>query len=136
MHISHAQIMVFEFAHLMLFAVALVYISISVLAAIRLRMLERRWTRTANMDVDQICELLQAELDTEAEKDPEGAQKNAKGWWSFGPLWSTVLPITDNKWDDVEWKLLRLLFLKEFRLGLDFDYSQYVPCPPVPLTPP
>ena len=45
---------------------------------------------------------------------------------SFLPLWTTIFPFHNNKWEDVEWKVLRLLFLKEFRLGIQFDYSQYM----------
>ena len=64
----------------MLFAVAVSYIFISVIATFRLSYVEQRWTRTANMNVDQVCDLLQAELDEEAERDPD-AVRHAGTWY-------------------------------------------------------
>jgi hypothetical protein len=50
-----------------------------------------------------------------------------KQWKGFGPLWhSLLLDIVKvvDRWEDGEWKMCRLIFLREFGLGNDFDFSK------------
>lgn len=115
----------FEFAHLLSFLVAILYTLVAIVSIRRLQYTKNRWNEIAKMKVNDICLLLQHSIDEEDRMFGEGAEaKHAS--WPWRKLWSTLLPLPANHWEDVEWHLLRALFLREFKMGLEFDYSKYM----------
>lgn len=67
-------------------------------------------------NTDEMIEKLEAEI--------SAGKGDAKG---FKPIWKSTLNIWSvDIWEDCTWKALRLMFLREFDLGVEFDYSKYV----------
>jgi CRP-like cAMP-binding protein len=111
---SHSKLIPFEFAHLLIFFVSIFYVVTTVIAAERLAITHRQWQRMANLNANVLADELEKLVNT---RKPSG--------WS--PLWSAINPtLRVNMWEDCEWKVLRLLFLREFDIGTEFDYSKYV----------
>lgn len=113
---NHSDLLAFEFAHLLIFGVSMVYVLTTVIACNRLEATSMNWKRIANADTDAMI----AELETiiaSGGGDPVG----------FKPIWKSTLNIFRvDIWEDCSWKALRLMFLREFDLGVEFDYSKYV----------
>ena len=113
---DHDDLLAFEFAHLLVFGVSMVYVLTTVIASNRLHQTSNHWTRMGNADTDEMIDQLEAEI--------AAGRGDSKG---FGPLWkSTINIFSVDLWEDAAWKSLRLLFLEEFDLGIEFDYSKYV----------
>ena len=113
---DHSDLLAFEFAHLLIFGVSMVYLLTTVLACNRLEATSSSWKRIANSNVDELVQKLETEI--------AAGRGDAKG---FTPVWkSTVNIFAVDIWEDCTWKALRLMFLREFDLGVEFDYSKYV----------
>ena len=105
---DHDKFLAFEFAHLLVFGVSMVYVLTTVIACNRLHQTSNHWTRMGNADTDEMIDKLEAEI--------AAGRGDSKG---FRPLWkSTINIFSVDLWEDAAWKSLRLLFLEEFDLGL------------------
>ena len=40
--------------------------------------------------------------------------------------WLSLLPFGDSGFEDMEWKIMQRLFLRNFKLPHEFDYSKYL----------
>jgi hypothetical protein len=61
-HIDHVWLLSFEFAHLLIFAVAMIYVVNALVASHRLNITKRNWQRIANTETDDITTAM-SELD-------------------------------------------------------------------------
>ena len=94
------------------------YILTTIVASNRLHATSRTWKRIANADMDGLIDRVEAEIQN-GNGDSDG----------FKPMWKALLPNilqASAPWEDCQWKALKLIFLKEFNLGTEFDYSYYV----------
>jgi Ca2+-binding EF-hand superfamily protein len=118
---DHTLFIAFEFAHLLIFGVSMFYTLTAVVTANRLAYTERQWKRIANLDTNTLVDRLEERLKERADDDNH--------WSGFAPLWQSLLldmvKVVD-RWEDGEWKMCRLMFLREFGLGNEFDYSKYL----------
>lgn len=113
---DHSDLIAFEFAHLLIFGVSMVYVLTTVVACNRLEATSKSWKRIANADTGELI------VDLEKVIESGGGDPNG-----FKPLWKSSMNIfTVDIWEDCCWKALRLMFLREFGLGVEFDYSKYV----------
>jgi hypothetical protein len=109
---DHDALIAFEFGHLLIFAVSMIYVVNTLVASNRLNVTAQLWTRIANAKVADLVEDL-----GKTNQDPKSG---------FLKLWVPLLPfVGETVYEDCEWKILRLLFLKEFKLGREFDYTKY-----------
>ena len=116
---DHDSFLAFEFAHLLIFGVSMFYTMTAVVTANRLAYTETQWQRIANLDTNTLVDRLEEALKKRSDQ--------GKQWKGFGPLWhSLLLDIVKvvDRWEDGEWKMCRLIFLREFGLGNDFDFSK------------
>ena len=116
----HSDLIAFEFAHLLVFGVSLFFVVTTIVASERLEVTNRLYTRIGNLNANVLADNLDRELKTML----EGANK-AKPHSHWSPLWMSLKPGA-SIWEDAEWKVMRLLFLKEFKIGAEFDYGDYV----------
>ena len=114
---NHNAFISFEFAHLLIFGVSMIYVLTTVVQTKRLNYTNDQWKRIANVDPNRLVEDLEATCKKMQEKSPKP---------SFAPLWLSMMAPGVDMWEDCEWKIMRLIFLKEFDLGTEFDYSKYV----------
>lgn len=114
---NYSAFIAFEFAHLLIFGVSMIYVLTTVVQTQRLNYTNDQWKRIANVDPERLV----VELDATCKKLKEKGKKP-----SWGPLWLSTLAPGVDIWEDCEWKVMRLIFLKEFDLGTEFDYSKYV----------
>lgn len=118
---NHDMFLAFEFSHLLIFGVSMFYTVTAVVTANRLAYTEAQWYRIANLDTNLLVDRLEEVLNARSADD--------NAWKGFAPLWqSLILDMVKvvDRWEDAEWKMCRLLFLREFGLGNDFDYSKYM----------
>lgn len=118
---NYKLFLAFEFAHLLIFGVSMFYTLTAIVTANRLAYTERQWKRIANLDTNTLVDRLEERLKERADDDNH--------WKGFAPLWhSLVLDMVKvvDRWEDGEWKMCRLMFLREFGLGNEFDYSKYL----------
>jgi hypothetical protein len=96
---------------LIIFLVSMIYVINTLVVIVRLQGTGRNWIRIANTSVPHLVTAM-------------GGLENKTGW---GPHWKAdLLPfVGERKFEDAEWKVLRLLFLRQFKLGREFDYSKY-----------
>lgn len=111
---NHNAFIAFEFAHLLIFGVSMIYVLTTVVQTKRLNYTNAQWKRIANVDTNKLIPVLDATCQKMDVKP------------SFRPLWLSMVAPGVDIWEDCEWKILRLIFLKEFDLGTEFDYSKYV----------
>ncbi len=114
---NHNAFIAFEFAHLLIFGVSMMYVLTTIVQTKRLNYTNAQWKRIANVDPNKLV----INTDAVCTKLTESGTKP-----SFKPLWISMLAPGVDIWEDCEWKVLRLIFLKEFDLGNEFDYSKYV----------
>jgi Ca2+-binding EF-hand superfamily protein/CRP-like cAMP-binding protein len=118
---NHDLFLAFEFSHLLIFGVSMFYTITAIVTAHRLSYTEAQWKRIANLDTNLLVDQLEEKLKERADDDNH--------WTGYAPLWHSlmldVVKVVD-RWEDAEWKMCRLLFLREFGLGNDFDYSKYL----------
>lgn len=113
---DHSDLLAFEFAHLLIFGVSMTYVLTTVIACNRLEATSTAWKRIANADTDSLISDLEKLIEA-GRGDPNG----------FKPMWKSTWNIFSvDIWEDGAWKALRLMFLREFGLGVEFDYSKYV----------
>ena len=115
---NHSAFIAFEFSHLLIFGVSMIYVLTTVVQSKRLSFTNDEWQRIAKLDPNELVEKLDVITD---EMKAKGATED-----SFWPLWTSMFMPGVDVWEDTEWKILRLIFLKEFDLGTEFDYSKYV----------
>ena len=127
---SSRYLMAFELAHLLVFGVSMSYVTVTVTTAWRLQRTENEWSRMAQISTNELADDLNAALEKIRKSDNIFGKKPGefgffgKGWM---PLWRQVYKIAGRDlWEDAEWKVLRLLFLQEFHIGTEFNYSKYV----------
>jgi hypothetical protein len=109
---NHNAFISFEFAHLLIFGVSMIYVLTTVVQTKRLHYTNDQWKRIANVDPNRLVEDLEATCKKMQEKSPKP---------SFAPLWLSMMAPGVDMWEDCEWKIMRLIFLKEFDLGTEFD---------------
>jgi CRP-like cAMP-binding protein/Ca2+-binding EF-hand superfamily protein len=146
----------FEFAHLLIFFWACVYTTSCLVSSFRLRSVQSSWDRVSQADTETLCSAIEkrllspAELWAKIKEDaagigltslthPQGAMDsdlrpdqimgklfsgNGKGSWRVS--WIALLPGANTGYEDVEWKIMQRLFLRNFKLPPDFDYSKYL----------
>lgn len=114
---DHNAFIAFEFAHLLIFGVSMIYVLTTVVQTKRLNYTNAQWKRIANVDPNKLVENLDATCQLMLAKGSKP---------SYRPLWLSMIAPGVDIWEDCEWKVMRLLFLKEFDLGTEFDYSKYV----------
>ena len=114
---NHTLLIAFEFAHLLIFGVSLFYVLTTVVQTKRLNYTNREWKRIANRDTDDLVTELEAQCNAMRAKGEAPV---------YGPLWKSMFAPGVDIWEDCEWKIMRLIFLQEFDLGTEFDYSKYV----------
>ena len=113
---DHSDLLAFEFAHLLIFGVSMTYVLTTVIASNRLEATSTAWKRMANANTDSLISDLEKLIESGG-GDPNG----------FKPIWISMFRIFSfDIWEDCSWKALRLMFLREFDLGVEFDYSKYV----------
>lgn len=116
---NHDNLISFEFSHLLIFGVSLYYVMTAVVACQRLHVTSLNWKRIANAETDNIVD-----------RAEEAIANNQGSTTGFGPCWGSIfsfkLGIGPNTWHDLQYRGIRLMFLKEFNLGTEFDYSTYV----------
>ena len=107
-----------------MFGVSLFYVVTTVVAAERLENTNRLYQRISSLNANVLADNLDRELQSmETVKVGSAVVPKPQSQWS--PLWASMKP-GGSIWEDCEWKVIRLLFLKEFRVGTEFDYGDYV----------
>jgi hypothetical protein len=136
---NHEALIHFEFAHLLAFLWALVYVCNSLVSTYRLRMTRKEWDVIASLDTEDICQKVEHEIQTSILGEvtstkilrPDklsmailsSASAKSKSW---RPFWLSVLPFSNPSWQNLEWKILQRLFQRDFKLPRDFDYTKYL----------
>ena len=115
---NYSAFIAFEFSHLLIFGVSMIYVLNTIVQSKRLSFTNLQWQRIAKLDPNQLIE----DLDVVA----GDLKKKNDGKETWMPLWVSMFTPGVDIWEDAEWKVFRLLFLKEFDLGTEFDYSKYV----------
>eukprot|EP01043_Picozoa_sp_COSAG02_P014957 COSAG02_NODE_625_length_19372_cov_14.475355_6_plen_873_part_00 len=161
---NHSLLLHFEFAHLLIFLWAMVYVSNALVSVLRLGICRVTWDRVASTDTKQLCHRVEVrilkgkvgfgaaaerfmtaddirEVDNEDEDDGEDATdgmrpdqvadaieaklgEDDKGSWF--PFWMTLVPYWDVGYEDLEWKIMQRIFLRNFTLPAEFDYTKYL----------
>eukprot|EP01051_Picozoa_sp_SAG22_P019790 SAG22_NODE_3766_length_1538_cov_0.965254_1_plen_260_part_10 len=140
---DHNALIHFEFAHLLAFLWALVYVLNSCISTFRLRMTRIEWDIVSNISSGDICKSVEERmvLKVESVDDVADAVKDAAHLRpdrlaqrligsthgdSWRPFWFSLLPFSYEGWQQIEWKILQRLFQRDFKLQADFDYTQYL----------
>ena len=106
--IPHHWLLAFEWAHLMIFAVAILYVANACLASWSMEKVRDVWHRGAMASVDNTCEELQL------------SQVFINSAWHKYLL--KFVPLLGEEWrSQVDFKLIRLIFLHTYRLPQSFD---------------
>jgi CRP-like cAMP-binding protein/Ca2+-binding EF-hand superfamily protein len=161
---DHSMLLHFEFAHLLIFLWAMVYVSNALVCVLRLRVCRVTWDRVASTDTKKLCHRVETRVlkgqmglgaaaerfiasddiretdndDADADGDEtEGMRpdqvadaieeklgEDDKGSWF--PFWMTLVPYWDVGYEDLEWKIMQRIFLRNFTLPAEFDYTKYL----------
>jgi CRP-like cAMP-binding protein/Ca2+-binding EF-hand superfamily protein len=160
---NHMALMHFEFAHLLIFFWAMIYVANALICVFRLKVCRVIWDRVASTDTKLLCHRVETRVlkdevgfgaaaeravnmddvrehdeDEDAEGDAtEGMRPDEvadaieaklgeedKGSWS--PFWMTLVPYWDVGYEDLEWKIMQRIFLRNFKLPHEFDYTKYL----------
>ena len=163
---NHTMLIHFEYAHLLIFFWAMVYVTNALVCVLRLRVCRSTWDRVASTDTKKLCHRVERrvlkekagfgafasrvvlledvrEEEDEAEDGDEDAKETGgmrpdqvadaieqklgdgdRGSWF--PFWMTLIPYWDVGYEDLEWKIMQRIFLRNFRLPGEFDYTKYL----------
>lgn len=148
---NHHYLIHFEFAHIVIFFWACVYTLNALIASFRLSITRASWDRVSNTDTEQLVSNAARRL--KAAADPWGQQLHdthdhdhttaldliesvrpdkilanvvSGDGTSWNLAWVSLLPTANTGYEDVEWKILQRLFLRNFKLPGGFDYSKYL----------
>jgi hypothetical protein len=127
----------FEFAHLLIFFWAMVYTGNALVSVFRLTQTRRGWDRIANTETRSLCHRVETKMGTRDADDHVKSGMSSRpdkiahslfeqGKTSWKPMWAGLLPYSEPTFEDCEWKILQRLFLRNFKLPVDFDYPQYI----------
>ena len=143
----------FEFAHLFIFFWAMVYVVIALVSVARLSATRQQWDRVSNMDTQALCARVERRLiskQKENEEEGEGEEEGEQGEAStegmrpdqvadvieqqleagksssWFPFWISMFPGMGNGFEDLEWKMMQRIFLRNFKLPHEFDYTKYL----------
>ena len=113
-----------------------------------------KWDRVANTDTAELCERVESMMlaDTNLGGDKSGSEKESadpktraalqpdevaeeiqrlnetkgvdSGSWM--PFWLTLVPWYTGGFEEIEWKILQRIFLRNFKLPHEFDYTKYL----------
>ena len=146
---NHKALMHFEFAHLLIFFWAMIYVTNSLICVGRLGKCRMTWDRVANTDTKRLCsrverKLMRSEIGGAGDEEVEEAGDGEAGMrpdevadaieaklgpdetGSWAPFWMTLVPYWDVGYEDLEWKIMQRIFLRNFKLPHEFDYTKYL----------
>ena len=160
---NHTMLIHFEYAHLLIFFWAMVYVTNALVCVLRLSVCRTTWDRVASTDTKKLCHRVERRVlknkagfgafaaravsledvreededDTAGDTETEGMRPDQvadaieqklgdddKGSWF--PFWMTLVPYWDVGYEDLEWKIMQRIFLRNFRLPGEFDYTKYL----------
>jgi CRP-like cAMP-binding protein/Ca2+-binding EF-hand superfamily protein len=134
---DHTNLLHFEFAHLLIFFWAMVYVCNALISVARLSQTRRGWDRIANTETRVLCHAVEQRLMSTVEGVGTGditklRPDKVAGKFIGGsgddwrPAWMSIFPLGDTSFEDMEWKIMQRLFLRNFKLPEEFDYSKYI----------
>ena len=105
-------IICFEFAHVLIFVMALFYIVNAIVSMTNLHHTQKGWDRCSNMSVPDL------ELNF-------NENKHGMSWSRDQMTLGKVFFFLSQPMHDVEFRVLKAIFIREYGLSLEFDFSFY-----------
>jgi hypothetical protein len=110
---DHDTFICFEFAHILIFFVAVLYIGNAICASLSMERTRASWDRMANETLDMCVEGVNSYV----------AAVEGNGFRKF----MGSIPIPSPGWrEETDYKILRYVFLRDYFLPLNFDYTSYI----------
>lgn len=116
-HINHDMLVAFEFAHYLIFFMAIIFVFMTLIIFRGSQQTKREWDTAAARSVHEVCEAY-ANLLKAGETSCLGRALSALGLYELH-LQSSL------EQQALEWFLLRLLFLREYGVQIHFDFAKY-----------
>ena len=116
-HIDHDMLVSFEFAHYLIFFMALIFVLNTLVTHRGHQQTKSEWDAAAAASMHQVCEAYNKRL-TAGTTTCFGRMLSKLG------LFELYLSVTLEQ-QAVEWFMLRLLFLREYGVQIHFDFAKY-----------
>jgi hypothetical protein len=117
--VEYDLIVAFEFAHYLIFFMAMIFIVLSLISMRGCLATKRVWDSTAVASVSEVCDA----FDQKFERASSSIWGKCLQRCGCG-LWQVHLDLS-NEQQAVEWCLLRVLFLREYGVQTYFDFAKY-----------
>ena len=115
--INHDLLVAFEFAHYLIFFMALLFVLFALVSMRGCLATKRQWDTTAATSVHAVCVAYTHKLQRRT-GSRAGCFLSALGLWDFHLQFC-------REQQAIEWFLLRVLFLREYGVQIHFDFAKY-----------
>ena len=115
--INHDLLVAFEFAHYLIFFMALLFVLFALVSMRGCLATKRQWDTTAATSVHAVCVAYTRKLQRRT-GSRGGCLLSALGLWDFHLQFC-------REQQAIEWFLLRVLFLREYGVQIHFDFAKY-----------
>jgi hypothetical protein len=112
-HFEHDMFICFEFAHILIFFVAVLFVGNAIVSSLSMERTRAVWDRLSSETLEDAIK------NVKTHKEVAEASKVKDFWWN--------LPGPTSGWrGDCDFKIVRLMFLRNCTLPMSFDYTSYI----------